>query len=163
MKKVLLALAVVAATFSLNAQTPTPATPASTTPGACTEQPACAANPRAECANPFAGLDLTAEQQTALDALRANCRADRDSCRQQRTEAKRERLAQIKAILTPEQYVKFLENAFVNANHRPQARPGRDRHRHGNGACPERRANRAARHNQAVATPAVAPAAAPAQ
>lgn len=86
----------------------------------------------AEAPNPFEGLNLTADQQTKLDALKKECQEARKakaearkSQAQQRKDANKEaaktarteELAKIKAILTPEQYVQFLENNFVNARH----------------------------------------------
>lgn len=88
----------------------------------CTNTPKC---------SPFAGLNLTPEQQAKLDDLRKTCteqrqqaRADRRKAdadrRQARENGRRDMLAKIKEILTPEQYVTFLENNFVNAgNHKP--------------------------------------------
>lgn len=82
--------------------------------------------------NPFEGLNLTADQQTKLDALKkesqearaakAEARKSQDKQRKEANKeaaktARTEQLAKIKAILTPEQYVKFLENNFVNARH----------------------------------------------
>jgi len=76
----------------------------------------------ADASNPFEGLNLTADQQTKLKALKEECKARAE----QRKEAKKERkevvckaraehLAKIKEILTPEQYIKFLENSYLNA------------------------------------------------
>lgn len=84
-----------------------------------------------EARNPFAGLNLTTEQQSKLDALKAECKAKKDEVkkeatdrrnqakkemREDATKAKTEMLGKIKAILTPEQYVQFLENTFVQGN-----------------------------------------------
>ena len=89
-----------------------------------------------EASNPFEGLNLTADQQTKLDALKKECQEARKakaearkSQAQQRKDANKEaaktarteELAKIKAILTPEQYVQFLENNFVNARHGKKA------------------------------------------
>lgn len=78
--------------------------------------------------NPFEGLNLTADQQAKLDALRQNCpaKADKNNMENKdnkgvnkneimakRLECKRNYLAKVKEILTPEQYVTFLENSFV--------------------------------------------------
>lgn len=82
---------------------------------------------RADAPNPFEGLNLSADQQTKLDALKKECRANREAQAKQRKEAKAarkegackaraEQLAKIKEILTPEQYVKFLENSFLKAD-----------------------------------------------
>lgn len=79
--------------------------------------------------NPFEGLNLTEAQQSKLDALKAERRArmekagkdnkqQKDSLkaqgRQNRLDAKKSYLMSIKEILTPEQYVQFLENAYLN-------------------------------------------------
>ena len=86
----------------------------------------------AEAPNPFGGLNLTADQQTKLEALKKECKEARMAkaeTRQKqaqerknvnRVEAKKartEELAKIKAILTPEQYVKFLENSYLTGRH----------------------------------------------
>lgn len=99
--------------------------------------------------NPFEGITLTADQQTKLDALKAECKAQREACKgrancpQQtncdknckpgencaktecpyagdkkavanRQQQRRDCLNKVKAILTPEQYVTFLENMAVS-------------------------------------------------
>ena len=78
------------------------------------------------CPNPFEGLNLTESQNTQLEALRASqpCGKDSAGCKRgerkdkgQRPDCrqgKRDCLAKVKGILTPEQYVTFLENSFVN-------------------------------------------------
>lgn len=124
--------------------------------------------------NPFEGITLTADQQTKLDALKAECKAQREACKgrancpQQancdkncksgencaktecpyagdkkdvanRQQQRRDCLNKVKAILTPEQYVTFLENMAVSrpAGHHgdkgKMARNGRKGHgmRHG--------------------------------
>lgn len=85
--------------------------------------------------NPFEGLNLTEQQQTELrqlcdqqkEACKANFEARKEKKQQadsamfaQRRAAKADRLNKIKAILTPEQYVQFLENSYLNA-----ANPGK--------------------------------------
>lgn len=91
--------------------------------------------------NPFEGLNLSEQQLADLKAL---ADAKQEKMRKQREEAKnqqndnkadtprdrkaiadaqrqerKEELAKIKAILTPEQYVQYLENAYLNiANNR---------------------------------------------
>ena len=86
-----------------------------------------------QCPNPFEGLNLTADQQAKLKELKgAGCckerkdgKANKDN-RVAPRQAKRDFLAKVKGILTPEQYVTFLENNFANA------RPHMDKaHRHG--------------------------------
>lgn len=72
--------------------------------------------------NPFEGLNLSKDQESKLQALRQQCKADRQAAqkqdkaerRQARNDQRRKMLNDIKAILSPEQYVQFLENNFVN-------------------------------------------------
>lgn len=81
--------------------------------------------------NPFEGLNLSAEQQTKLEALKTECQAQRKANAEARKadkqnrqkankeearKARTEQLAKIKAILTPEQYVQFLENNYLSTN-----------------------------------------------
>ncbi|MDE7153063.1 MAG: Spy/CpxP family protein refolding chaperone [Muribaculaceae bacterium] len=85
------------------------------------------------CFNPFEGIELSAEQQTKIDALKQECQAKRQEMKsdrkksddnsskisreermKQRQQSKRDYLAKVKAILTPDQYVTFLENMVVN-------------------------------------------------
>lgn len=116
-----------------------------------------------QASNLFEGLNLTPEQQTALEAIqnqcRDNARENRDSVREnreQRREQQREArlqqrrdcLSQIKAVLTPEQYVTFLENAFVNAPGKNKAPKMEGRDRRGNG---DRRQQPACRRQQPAA------------
>lgn len=139
MKKGILSIAVVAASlFSFNAfaQDKSVVTACPNTPAQCVNAQACPANPQAcpvkrPCADPFAGINLTQEQQTKLTALREKCKTNRaaaDKARKDRFQQrdsimrvnKKQRLEEVKAILTPEQYVIFLENMVV-------ANPGHDR------------------------------------
>ena len=99
MKKILIAsLALIASTVSF-AQTPE---------HNCNGNGRCAHN-RQECA--------TQEQTAAIEQARANCRQAcseaADSARTCRRENRAQMLNTIKGILTPEQYVKFLENSFI--------------------------------------------------
>lgn len=94
--------------------------------------------------NPFEGLELTEAQQTQIAALQARCCQGNNCTQQQCTEnqaqcteqnqqcnnqaqqcsnqrrqacnaeCRTNCLNELKQILTPEQYVKFLENCFVN-------------------------------------------------
>lgn len=84
-----------------------------------------------KCPNPFEGLDLTADQQAKIKELRNACCNDKkctakcdgtQKCDRQagdkcvdRRQAKRDFLAKVKGILTPEQYVTFLENSFADS------------------------------------------------
>lgn len=109
-----------------------------------TECPAPNDSTCGRCAGPdvFAGITLTETQRAAIDNLnnsrRQACRGRQDARRQDRqarAESARQELRRyldrVKAILTPEQYVTFLENIALN-----QRRPG-DRNsaqgRRGNG------------------------------
>lgn len=87
---------------------------------------------KGECANPFEGIALTAEQKTKLEALKAEKATAREARKAEqavkkearRESAKAERsqeLAKIKEILTPEQYVQFLENSYLS--HRGNGMP----------------------------------------
>lgn len=82
---------------------------------------------KADCPNPFEGLNLTDSQKEQLKALRQQDKQCRQKCNadslkreahqkamQNRKQARVEYLAKIKAILTPEQYVQFLENSFTS-------------------------------------------------
>lgn len=86
----------------------------------------------AEAPNPFEGLNLTADQQTKLEALKKECKEAsmakaetrqkqvqerKNVNREEAKKARTEELAKIKAILTPEQYVKFLENSYLTGRH----------------------------------------------
>lgn len=131
MKKIIMAIALGAAGIGAAfAAQPAANTDNSTCNAAteCTAPPACCAN-TSKC-SPFEGLNLTPEQQAKLDDLRKTCteqrqqaRADRKKAdadrRQARENGRRDMLAKIKEILTPEQYVTFLENNFVNAGNKP--------------------------------------------
>ena len=93
--------------------------------------------------NPFEGLNLSEAQQTKLAELKksdkaqrgtkknatcnqATCNQNCDSAKQSnqkqriadRRTMRSEYLGQVKQILTPEQYTKFLENNYVNASSR---------------------------------------------
>lgn len=121
--------------------------------------------------NPFEGITLTADQQTKLDALKAECKARREACKgcancpqqancdknckpgekcakaecpvaagkdkavDDRMQQRRDYLNKVKAILTPEQYVTFLENMAVSrpaGHHGYKAKMARhDRKGHG--------------------------------
>ncbi len=97
-----------------------------------TEAPAAQTSPAVVAArhDAFQGLELTDSQRQSLQAIEAQCReSNRQARRQQRSEAQQNReecrrnyLAQIKQILTPEQYLTFLENSYVNGNGGPTAR-----------------------------------------
>lgn len=94
----------------------------------CTELAAgkCDAKPNRPC--PFEGLNLTDAQKEQLKQLRQAAPADKqarkEAKREAKREARRERLAKVKAILTPEQYVQYLENLVVNRQKMAQRKPG---------------------------------------
>lgn len=95
---------------------------------------------------PFEGLNLTEQQKTQLQELKkadmeqkkqlkeqqkqlkekkqAEAKAKKDARKQERTKERRDYLAKIKSILTPEQYVQFLENNFVNKVDKQSPRKG---------------------------------------
>lgn len=85
----------------------------------------CTACPADKKASPFDGLNLSEKQQAELKALRDGCKAerakiaakekaDRKEMVEQRKKDQKEYLGKIKEILTPEQYVQFLENCYLN-------------------------------------------------
>lgn len=100
----------------------------------CTKGQQCKKGDK-ECFNPFIGITLTADQQNKLKALKpAACGQDKN-CKQKseckksdckkgdnagqqarpdRRQGKRDYISKVKEILTPEQYVVFLENIVVN-------------------------------------------------
>ena len=93
-----------------------------------------------KCQSPFADLNLTAEQQKKIDELnaqraeqhkndKAQADAKKDQMKKDRKDLAKQRradyLAKVKAILTPEQYVKFLENNFVNAGNKAKKDGGK--------------------------------------
>lgn len=77
----------------------------------------------------FEGLSLTEDQKAQINALTPRQNAERikkekkdgekalkENFKNKMRENRRDYLAKIKAILTPEQYTTFLENNFVNAS-----------------------------------------------
>ncbi len=136
MKKKILSIAIAAmafTTFGAVAQTQT-----SGSNPTCTEQCACpqqgkpdgqkgkaARQPKAD---PFAGLNLTEAQQAQIKKLQEQRQAQRTEKQKaqkaDRQEAKKKYLQDVKSVLTPEQYVTFLENMVVNApgNKAPKGR-----------------------------------------
>lgn len=109
---------------------------------------------KGERPNPFDGLNLTDKQKADLKALRDNSRAEKAKAdaqkkadkkaekkemMQKRQNARKDYLAKIKGILTPEQYVQFLENSYLNNQQgRPfgqkggkDMRPGKDSKKNG--------------------------------
>lgn len=149
MKKTILSVAVLLAStlgFTAAAQSPTNS-PTCNNPAQC--QQAGKANKTAR-PNPFEGLNLTEQQQTELQALtpqksgvkgnkaqngekadktkeqaKAEKQAKRAENRQKMIQNRRDYLAKVKDILTPEQYVQFLENNYVNRAAKSGARNGK--------------------------------------
>ena len=105
--------------------------------------------PRSDMA--FEGITLTAEQQSQIDALKKENVKDstkvqlkkqqRDDMRKALLQRKINYLESMKKILTPEQYVKFLENKVIYGQQfkrnprmpKKDARPRGMKHGHGNG------------------------------
>ena len=119
MKKLIVALAAVAMTGGFAAK-------ADVCRQECENNNKCvnAECPAAKCvqperkgACPFDNLNLTDAQKEQFKALRAKkaeaCKAQKAAKKQAKSECRRAELAEIKAILTPEQYVQFLENSYV--------------------------------------------------
>ncbi|MCM1163886.1 MAG: hypothetical protein NC339_06540 [Muribaculaceae bacterium] len=122
----------------------------------CTDQATCKAA-QEQCQQqrpcPFDGLNLTAEQQAKLKEI-TPCTSDKKDkkdkqdikkeCRENAKAARQEYLTKIKAILTPEQYVQYLENSYVNQAPRHKVRPDAKKGVHkGDKACMQRKAERA--------------------
>lgn len=121
MKKKLIVAAIVAfAATGISVSAQKPATGACCTETQCKEQGDC----KRPC--PFDGLDLTDAQRAQLKELQKQCveqtKAYKDKDKAARREAAKQRraekLAKIKEILTPEQYIKFLENQYLNAHNK---------------------------------------------
>lgn len=89
--------------------------------------------------NNFEGVNLTDEQVVLIEQLNQNTAAadsarrvqakeqkstDRDQAMKARKEAKRNYLNSVKSILTPEQYVVYLENIVVETPQQKAGRPG---------------------------------------
>lgn len=125
MKKKILSIALVlAGLMGTSAMAQSPSTPQQVA------QTAPAAAKANKMANPFEGLNLSEKQQAELKALREGCKAERQKIaekeraekkemKEQRKKDTKEYLAKVKEILTPDQYVQFLENAYLNQGGRP--------------------------------------------
>ena len=115
----------------------------------CDKAQKCGKQMQAPC--PFDGLNLTPEQKEKIKALKANCKENKCDRKKQRAHrdsmaqaAKAKHLAEIKAILTPEQYVQYLENMVVKQGPK-QGRMSRQNHKCGKmkqhcsqqGQCPK--------------------------
>lgn len=121
--------------------------------GVCTEKK----EKTPKCCKAFEGIDLTAEQKAKLAELQKGCTADRDKnkaskdkkdnlTKEQKKQLKAERRAKhlearkkylenVKSILTPEQYNKFLENSYLSSHHKKadMKSKGAKMHRKGDG------------------------------
>lgn len=139
MKTIILALALAAISFSLPSVAQTPCNcPKGCTPQTCEApcKPQCGTTncKPAKCDKPcplFEGITLTDSQKEAVAAVEKkyrSARADKmkaqrnrrqqcDStvCAERKAE-KKQYLADMKSALTPEQYVVFLENYYINDN-----------------------------------------------
>lgn len=102
-------------------------------PAVCAQVENCdsaAACQRGYCA--FDGLNLSADQQARVKALKADRKAkkqadrkaDRKAAREAVKAGRQDYLNQLKQILTPEQYTQFLENSYVNQAPAPGGRKG---------------------------------------
>lgn len=153
MKRNILSLAVIAASlFSFNAMAQAAgdnakaACPATECKATVCPETGCApetcpgpgkqCRPQRPCsADPFKGITLTQDQQSRLNALKeqrkAKCDAQKKECRERAGKrdsvarsGKKEYLESVKEILTPDQYVVFLENIVLsNPGHGPGASP----------------------------------------
>ena len=113
MKKLIVALAAIAMTAGFSAQAQDeqqcPQMMPSCPPAQCEQAPR-------DCM--FEDLNLTEAQKAQLQALGKKCMDAKKDKKQAKKEACKEDarnfLAEVKTILTPEQYVQFLENSFIN-------------------------------------------------
>lgn len=116
MKKTILSIAIVVAAFAgtsaISAQTPA---------GGAAQMQRGSRGEAPKVYNPFENLGLSEQQLTDLKALSDAQRAktnDRSQKPEERAAAleqeRKDNLAKIKAILTPEQYIQFLENCYLN-------------------------------------------------
>lgn len=116
---------------------------------ACPQAPACTPNAACAPANAcgdscctavfFEGITLTPEQQTKIAAIKADrqkaVKEARENRKADRRNCKRDYLNKMKEVLTPEQYVVFLENMVVNRPDGQKAFRGHKMNgRHGDGA-----------------------------
>lgn len=134
MKKIILSIAVaLVATLGFNAAAQT----SNKNCGNCSNTE-CVKKQQGKAHGPnFEGIDLTPEQKAKLDALtpakpskeaQAQAKAEAKAKKMEAKKQAREKyLAEVKAILTPEQYTKFLENNFKCKAHKKhdQKHPGK--------------------------------------
>ena len=145
MKKKILSIAIaIAATMAIAANAQKPAS--------CPENQECTGtclNDKTECSRQdcklFEGITLNDSQKAQFKALQEKCAKERkdaavarkqakeqrnQAMKTERCKAKQDKLKDIKSILTPEQYVVFLENFYINTPQRPD---GAKKIRKGNG------------------------------
>lgn len=119
MNKMILAMAIAAITFGGFSASAKETATKTTCPVTGTERPICDQQRKHPC--PFDGINLTDAQKEQLKTMCQNRAADKkankEAKREARSQNRREHLAKIKAILTPEQYVQYLENSYVNGRH----------------------------------------------
>lgn len=95
-----------------------------------------------QCQSVFAGLNLTDKQKEEIKSLKpskeqiqeqklknkAKKDAERQQRREQRQQSRKDYLSKIKAILTPEQYVQFLESNYLTQGIKSDKnKPGKNR------------------------------------
>lgn len=150
MNKMILSMAIAAISFGGFSASAKEKTQKEACPVAGTEQTACGKQSARPC--PFDGMNLTDAQKEQLKQLcqsrTSDKKAKKEAKREARNQNRREQLAKIKAILTPEQYVQFLENSFVNGRKGIKKSGRRANHRmapqspdHGHGKAPRQHAN----------------------
>ncbi|MDE6859136.1 MAG: hypothetical protein K2J65_01835 [Duncaniella sp.] len=103
-----------------------------------------------QCQSVFAGLNLTDKQKEEIKSLKpskeqiheqklqnkAKKDAERQQRREQKQQSRKDYLSKIKAILTPEQYVQFLENNYLAQGFKSdKSKSGKNRkgNKHNNG------------------------------
>lgn len=80
--------------------------------------------------NPFEGIELSDAQKEQLKSMVDECRADKhkkaqakkeklEAKQKERKEMHKKHLEKMKQILTPEQYVQYLENMVLNQHQKP--------------------------------------------
>ncbi|MCM1138627.1 MAG: hypothetical protein NC453_08665 [Muribaculum sp.] len=135
MKKKFLGLAVIALSLvSANSFAQAPNKDKTCTDKSCQTTQQCKPSKDKKAPCPFDGLNLTDAQKAKVkelgekrQAARAKMKKDKKAEKQRmdsaqfarRNEVMKIYLDELKGVLTPEQYVMFLENSYINANGRP--------------------------------------------
>ena len=161
MKKTFLSVAILlASTLGITAVAQSPAN-SQTCNNTKTECTKAGKTDKAVRPNPFEGLNLTEQQKTELQSIapkkdcckskadkkdkaqaKAEKQAKRAEKRQEMIQNRRDYLAKVKNILTPEQYVQFLENNYVDQIFKGGPRHGKmAQAKHKNGKKGDRRHN----------------------